>query len=443
MSEAATVPATVQAASAAAALSEPALAWLATVRERALQAFVAHGFPTTSSEDWRYTDLRDTARRIADYLSRPVPPATANSYSALLERLGVLDDLHGPALILSDGTLAVDPATAPVMAGLALSALSAAQPATRTALAERITAATEGDGALAALNTALLRQGLVVDVAAGAELEAPVYIVCTTTTEGAPQNRILIHLRRGSRATIVEHHLGLTAAVSNTKTDVLCEPDSTLVYVKLQEDSPAATHLASQRVRLKGGARARLLHLDLGAQLARNDLHVSLDGTGAEVSANGLFFADAARHLDNHTRIEHHAAHTVSQELYRGVVSERGRGVFNGKVIVHAGANGTDAKLTNQNLLLSDTAEVDTKPELEIYADEVRCSHGATTGQLDAGAIFYLRSRGIEETQARRMLIASFVREILRNLPDAALEAHVARRLAARLPELDEAAETP
>jgi Fe-S cluster assembly protein SufD len=178
------------------------------------------------------------------------------------------------------------------------------------------------------------------------------------------------------------------------------------------------------------------VHLDVGASLARNDLVVRLAAPGARVDADGLFFAADGRHLDNHTRIEHAAPATTSRESYRGIADSRGRGVFNGKVIVEAGADGSDARLTSQNLLLSAGAEIDTKPELEIYADDVKCSHGATVGQLDPAALFYLRSRGLPLDAARRMLIAAFAREVLLRLPSPVLEAHVMAALAPRLPDL-------
>lgn len=439
MQQTAISPSVLRTASAEAAGSEPGLAWLAAVRERALERFVELGFPTTAEEDWRYTDLRDTADRLAGFSAQAAPAPAPETQHALRRRL--MQSGVGAPILLVDGVLAAESWPGSFPPGLAVRPLSAAHTAARDELARRIGAAIDGDGdALAALNAALLRQGVVIEVAAGTELSTPVYIVCAGAADTAAQNRILLRLGRGSRATIVEHHLSLAAGVSNSVTDVLCEPDSSLDYVKLQEDSPTATHLASQRLRLANGARAQLLHLDVGASLARNDLLVDLAGAGAEVSAHGLFFADGERHIDNHTRIEHRAPKTVSRELYRGVMDGRGRGVFNGKVIVHAGAGGTDAQLTNQNLLLSATAEIDTKPELEIYADDVRCSHGATTGQLDANAIFYLRSRGIEAEQARRMLIASFVREITRRLPGTPLESHVVGLLAERLPELREVA---
>jgi Fe-S cluster assembly protein SufD len=254
---------------------------------------------------------------------------------------------------------------------------------------------------------------------------------------------VLIDVGAGARATLIEHHLGRGASVSNSVTDVICAAGARLSYVKLQDEADDGIHLATQGFHLGNQASAELLHLDLGSRLARNDLRVELAGDGATVSAHGLFFADGSRHLDNHTRVDHRAPHTVSRELYRGIADSKGRGVFNGKVIVHAGAGGTDAQLRNQNLLLSSGAEIDTKPELEIYADDVKCSHGATTGQLDATAIFYLRSRGIPAEDARRMLIASFAREIVGRLPAGAIEKYVLALLHGRLPAIGEVAGEP
>jgi Fe-S cluster assembly protein SufD len=292
---------------------------------------------------------------------------------------------------------------------------------------------------LPSLNAALLRDGLIVEVAAHAVVNEPIYIAVGTGAGAQAHNRIVLRLRAGAQATVIEHHLG--SGVSNTVTDVVSETGSRLTYVKLQDEADAAMHLARQHLSLDAGARADLLHIDLGARLARNDLQVALAGHGAEVSAHGLFFADGERHLDNHTRIDHRAPRTVSRELYRGIADGRGRGVFNGKVIVHAGAAGTDAQLRSQNLLLSQGAEIDTKPELEIYADEVKCSHGATTGQLDPMAVFYLRSRGIPADDARRMLIAAFAREIIGRLPvGSALADHVLEVLRGRLPAIAEVA---
>jgi Fe-S cluster assembly protein SufD len=431
-------PALLATASATAARLAPGLAWLDPLREDSLRQFGARGLPTTADEDWRYTDLRETGRRMAIALEPPPVGPDARAQRQIDTRL--IPDTGIAPILLIDGRLAVE-APGRLPPGLTIRALSAVDREERERLAARLSR--DHDRALGALNTALLLQGVVIDIAPGTDLTTPLYVVCAATTDRATHNRILIRLGDNSRVTLIEHHLGLAAGVSNTATDIACEAGSRIDYIKIQDDSPAARHLAAQSLELGENAHATTLHLDLGAELARNDLHVVLAGRSAHVEANGLFFADGTRHLDNHTRIEHRAPDTVSRELYRGVLDDKGCGVFNGKVIVHAGAGGTDARLNNQNLLLSPGAQVNTKPELEIYADDVRCSHGATTGALDTTAIFYLRSRGIGAIEARRMLIASFAQEIIRRLPVDGCRHYAVHRLAERLPEIREVAGEP
>ena len=424
-----------------AARLRPELTWLQDVRSRALDAFVNGGFPTTAEEDWRYTDLREAAELAERYWAEEAQPATRQQDAAIRARL--VPAGAGTEAVFTDGAFRVDLSRLPATPGLTVLPLSQATPQMRDSLALRIAGATEATSSgLAALNATLLLDGLIIEVAAGVVLEKPIYVALAGTTDSASHNRLLVKLGAGSKATLIEHHVSLGASVSNSLTEIICGPESRLAYVKLQGEATAAIHLASQRLSVDRGAQAEVLHLDLGARLARNDLRVELSGDGAEVTAHGLFFADASRHLDNHTRIDHQAPRTRSRELYRGIADGKGRGVFNGKIIVHAGAVKADARLTNQNLLLSRTAEVDTKPELEIYTDDVKCSHGATTGQLDGNSIFYLRSRGISADQARRMLIASFAREIVKRVPAGALEAHVVAALRDRLPELREVADS-
>lgn len=418
---------------AAAARPRPALAWLQDTRERALERFLALGFPAPREEHWRYTDLHEAEELTARYLAQTSPAdATPCDTTVCTEHLP-----HG-LLTLIDGLPGSATDNIP---GVTIRPLSQSAAAGCDRLAARIdTCGNSSWVALGALNTALIEDGLVIEVAAGAVIDSPIHLICSGSGGRMTHNRILLRLGAGSSATFIEQHSSTTEGISNSVTDIVCEARSALRYVKIQEEAPAAIHLAHQHVSLDDASRADLLHLDLGARLARNDLHVELGGNAAEVSAHGLFFADGERHLDNHTRMDHQAPRTVSRELYRGVLDGHGRGVFNGRIIVHPGACGTDAQLRNQNLLLAPTAEVDTRPELEIYTDDVRCSHGATTGQLDPAAIFYLRSRGISSEQARRMLIASFVSEILHLAPAGKVATHLTRLLGTRLPEISEVA---
>lgn len=418
---------------AAASRPRPALAWLQDARERALEQFLALGFPATHQEHWRYTDLQEAAELTARYLAQS-PSADGKPFDTVVSTEA---PPHG-TLMLIDG---VPVGTTPDIPGVTIRPLSRSHAAAHAQLAIRIGESGGSDwDALGALNTTLLEDGLVIEVAAGAVIDSPIHLLCSGHGGRMVQNRILLRLGAGSSASFIEQHSSAAEGISNSVTDIVCEAGSALHYVKIQEEAPAAIHLAHQHVTLGEASRADLLHLDLGARLARNDLHVELDGSAAKVSAHGLFFADGERHLDNHTRMDHRAPHTVSRELYRGVLDGHGRGVFNGRIIVHPGAVATDAQLRNQNLLLAPTAEVDTKPELEIYTDDVRCSHGATTGQLDPAAIFYLRSRGISLEQARRMLIASFVSEILRKAPAGKVATHLTQLLGTRLPEISEVA---
>jgi Fe-S cluster assembly protein SufD len=418
----------------AVAAAAPGMPWLDAARARALQAFAARGVPTTADEDWRYTDLGPAARRLTAPAAQAEP--TAGQTGPLLREL--LETLApAPTLVFVQGRYRPELSTARSVPGLELVPFSAAAPRDLEGLAGRLVAAT-AEGGLAALNTALLRDGLWLRIAPRARHANPIHVVLAGAGDTVSHCRLLIDLGPASQATVVEHHLSAGPRLSNTVTDVSCAPDVRLTYVKIQAESDDATHLARQAFVLGDASHLEVLHLDLGARLARNDLTVRLAGCGASIDSNGLFFADGSRHLDNHTRIDHETEQTRSRELFRGIADDKGRGVFNGKVIVHPGAVRTDARLGSQNLLLSPAAEIDTKPQLEINADDVKCSHGATTGQLDANAIFYLRSRGVAIDTARRMLIAAFACEIVRHLPAPSLKTHVMRLLAPRLPELQE-----
>lgn len=418
------------------AAAAPGLEWLAARRGGALADFLAAGFPTTAEEDWRYTDISGRTRSLA----AGAPDPAVRGLSALD---GVVPE--GPSAaraVFADGRLVASQSDLPAGGPLELTVFSQATPAQSAGLASRIDGDPTVNHRLGALNLALLTDGLHVAVAPGAALEDPIHVVFAPGS-GFRQNRLVVDVGAGSRCVVIEHHVGGADGTSNSVTDVRLGAAAELRYVKLQLADATATHLASQHFTIGADARAQLVHLDVGSSLSRNDLVVRLAAPGAAVDAEGLFIADEGRHLDNHTRIEHAARATTSRESYRGIADGRGRGVFNGKVVVEAGADGSDARLTSQNLLLSAGAEIDTKPELEIYADDVKCSHGATVGQLDQNALFYLRSRGIPGDAARRMLIAAFARQVLLRLPSAALEARVMAALAPRLPDLGKVGSAP
>ncbi len=406
-------------------------AWLAAERATALQQFEQYGLPGTAAEDWRYTDLGPVAQCITAASSASA--GATDSSDSVRAQIPAIGD--GDLAVFVDGHFRPDLSRLDRVAGATWTQAGAGLAGLVAPPRPDGSTADSGRG-VTALKTALLRDGLVLEIAEGVVLDAPLHVVFLHSRNTAAHAGVIVRLGPGSTATVIEHHLGSASAVGMSTTTLACATRSRLAFVKLQALGEAGCHLGTQQLTVDADAAVDLLHLDLGGRLARNDLEVELAGPGATVVSHGLFFADGARHLDNHTRIDHRAPGTRSHEVYRGIADGFGRGVFNGRIVVHPGANQTDARLTNQNLLLSNRAEIDTKPELEIYADDVRCSHGATTGQLDRNAVFYLRSRGIGAEEARQLLIASFAREIVRHLPPGGLETQVVGILESRLPGL-------
>jgi Fe-S cluster assembly protein SufD len=388
--------------------------WLQPIRDHAMQAFAKSGFPTRRDEDWKYTDLTDVEARSAAYLGeRPAKPATGVTEKLMA---GLPLDPEHYAVVFANGIYRADLSRLPRGASeLSIETLGDADEQLRERIVGELGQFADVDQyQLAALNTAFLSDALVLRVPENTDVARPVHVVFATDEQRVSvQARILIHVSRHSRVTLVEHHVGRGAGLTNAVTEASCAEGAHLRYIKIQDQDPDAYHLAAQHVQLAQDSQFDAVHLDFGARIARNDLAVRLSGHGATAQLHGLFVVDGQRHVDNHTRIDHVAAHTTSRESYRGIINDKGRGIFNGKIIVHAGADGTDAQLNNRNLLLSPTAEIDTKPELEIYTDDVKCSHGTTTGQIDSEAMFYLRSRGVPENEARRLLVLAFATEVV------------------------------
>jgi Fe-S cluster assembly protein SufD len=409
--------------------------WLQPIRERAMRAFSRSGFPTTHDEDWKYTNLTKVADRSATYLKQLPTAANPEVISELLARL---DEIAGCyTVVVANGQFRQDLSKLPDLdAGIEIGTLRGADDEVQRKVQQHLGQHAQFDSfRLAALNTAFLMDGLVITIAAGKAVSIPIHVVFVSDGQPASiQPRIWLRLEENSQAVLIEHHIGQGAGLTNAITEIDCARGATIDYVKLQEDGQDAYHLAAQHVSLAEDSHLEALHIDLGSKLARNDLQVHLNGTGSTANLYGLFLVDGERHVDNHTRIDHLGECTTSRENYRGVIDDRGRGIFNGKIIVHSGADQTDAQLNNRNLLLSSAAEVDTKPELEIYTDDVKCSHGATTGQLDTNAIFYLQARGIPKAQARQMLISAFAREIVHHIKVEALEKYIEAIVAERLP---------
>jgi len=289
----------------------------------------------------------------------------------------------------------------------------------------------------AALNAAFLRDGVFIRLARGTELEAPVHLLFLTS--GAPDSvvyvRNLIVAEAGSRASVIESYAALADAIglTNSVTEIVLEPGAQLEHYRLGREAAAAYHVGSTDVHLARDSRYTSHSIALGGRIVRHELYASLDAEGAECTLNGLYVTHGRQHVDNHTRIDHHKPRGMSREWYKGVLDGQSRAVFSGRVVVHPQAQHTDAEQANHNLLLSENAEADSRPQLEIYADDVKCAHGATVGNLDPDALFYLRSRGLDDAHARSLLVYAFAGDVLKRIRLAPLRAHLEQQLTERL----------
>ena len=408
---------------------------MSTLRRAGYVAFDAVGLPSSRVEAWKYTSLRSLSRK-AFRAGGPLSTPTPDELDSMA--LGTLD---GPRLVFLNGRLQGALSATDTFEGLQIVSLA-------DAMSGGFPAAEEILGRLAnverhpfaALNQAFLGDGVFISVALGTQLEKPLCLMFVSSPGGdsvAMHPRIVVDAGRGSRLVMVEHYTGTGDAVNltNAVTEIRAGQDAQVEHYRLQEETGKSFHLGSLHARLLRNAKVHSHNIQLGAALARLDIGVTLEEPGAEVIMNGLYLVDGKRHVDNHTRVDHLAPETRSDELYRGIVDDRGRAVFNGKAVVHQDAQRIDAHQSNKNLLLSRQAEVDTKPELEIYADDVKCSHGATVGQLDKNALFYLLSRGIGRDVARKLLTYAFAEVVAARMPLEAVRRRLEQRLAGALPD--------
>lgn len=426
---------------AARAASEPD--WLAARRKDAMSAFSAQGFPTTRDEDWRYTSVAALARTAFE----PGDPAPRGLRREHVEA-AALPVYACSLFVFVNGRLAVDlsakSAAGDVRVQSLREALAAAPERLEPVLAQR--AQVKG-APFTALNTAFLDDGALVEIAPGATLPAPLHIVHVAWPDGAETvsfPRALVLARGGSRATVIEDHVSLGAGgfFTDAVTELELESGAQLDYVKLQREAPAGHHVASIHAGLGRDTRLGAVTLSLGSALTRTDFTARLEGPGAECVLDGLYVAGDRQLVGSHTTIDHVAPHGTSRQLYKGILDGRSRGVFRGRVIVRENAQRTDARQTNKNLLLARDAEADSMPQLEIAADDVKCSHGATIGQLEEDALFYLRARGIDESGARRLLLRAFAAEVTGAIREEPLREQVESLLLGRL-HLELASETP
>lgn len=381
-------------------------------RRQALEDALRDGLPGPRAEAWKYTSLRQLERR--RFVPAPLQPAAldpARLAAIPAPRLVFVDGRHVAALSDLSG----------LPAGVSLQPLSQALAGGDEALRFLGRRFARPDEIFARLNAALADEGALLRVDEDTVVEVPVHLVAITSAAGegaadlAWHHRHLVELRRGARLQLVEHHLhaGPARHLANALMHVHLAQGAQLVHARVQDAADGLTSLLRTDAVLARGADYRRVDLELGAALSRHELNVRLEGDGASLHANGVLLGDGRRHLDTRLGIEHIARDTTAGLLWRGVAAGRSRVVFHGGIDIRPGADATDATLSNKNLLLSPDAEIDTQPVLVIDADEVQAAHGATVGQLDANALFYLRSRGLPQAQARQLLSAAFCHEPL------------------------------
>ena len=409
-------------------------AWLRLVRRSAADAFARTGIPTTRHEEWRATNVAP----IADTAFVLAPPATVSLDEAARF---VVPGLGGPMLVFVNGRYAPELCTYGIRsAGLTVTPLADAIDRGAESLEPYLARHVDfADRPFAALNTAMFDDGAVITLADDAVADQPIQLLFLSTVTPAPAMsapRVLMVLGTNSQAKLIETFggIGPVRGFTNAVTEIVLGDGSVLDHYRLQRESESAFHVGHTGLHLGRSSRSSSHAVALGGLIARHDAVAVLGGEGAECTLNGLYLADGARLVDNHTEIDHAMPHGTSHELYKGILGGRARGVFNGRIRVRPDAQKTDAKQTNKTLLLSDEAQINTKPQLEIFANDVKCAHGATVGQVDHDALFYLRSRGLALTAARHLLTYAFAAEVLEELRPAPVRDHVARLLARRLP---------
>ncbi len=378
--------------------------------------FLARGLPTAKNDAWKYTDLRRLAMR--DFRIAPANQPFAEE-SVKTSLLSLPDAFR---LVFVDGRFAQSLSTLPP-SGVTLT---------------QVPSNVVRNEAFELLNAALGSDPLTLKVAANSTIDVPIYVAHVWTSSAKSlmaHPHVALSLGNNAKATLIEHYVGDGTELNlvNSVVDIDAGANASLEHVRLQEDASGNFNIGTIRAAVASGGNYVSHHYALGGGLSRADLYVELKGVEARTELHGLLFAKQTQHLDVRTCIDHQAPNTQSREDYRGIADQRGRVVFNGKVVVAKDAQRIDAAQSSRNLLLSPQAEIDTRPELEIYANDVKCAHGATVGQLDANSLFYLRSRGLQHDEARSLLTQAFAIEVIDRVPVPSVRERVLSQLKHRL----------
>jgi Fe-S cluster assembly protein SufD len=395
------------------------LGWLSDLRGAALERANALTLPTTRDEDWRFTDLSALYRLAFTPAAAVAPPAAA---------LGVFAAPEVAArLVFVDGRFARTLSSVPAGTGIAVRDLGTALAADGDFVRARLGALAEfRDDAFAAINTACLADGAVVHAQPHAVAGGPIQLLfLSTQPDAATHPRVLVVAEEGSELTVLEEYAGLVegAYVVNSVSEIAVGPAARVRHVRVQREAAGAFHIATGAVRLERDAHYASVSVALGARISRHNLNVVQAGEGVTVALDGLALIHERQLADTHSFVDHAQPHGTSRQLHKCVVGGQAHAVFNGRILVRPGAQLTNSAQQSRNLLLSRRAHVDTKPQLEIFADDVKCAHGAAIGQLEADEMFYLRSRGLSETAARNLLTYGFAAEIVDRIPIASVAA--------------------
>jgi len=416
--------------------------WLAEIRREAIESFAELGFPSPTEEEWRQTNVAPITQVPFEPANRDAARISSRAFAEsswsgeAAARLVFVDGYFNPELsLLPEGE------AGGVSAGSLGEALAHLGSLGKLGDWLHVYLARSADyrrHAFTALNTALWRDGAYVRIAKGAVIAKPIHMVFLSSARHSPvvsHPRVLVVAERDSQATLIESYAAADGAISfsNAVSEIIAGENSVLDHYKIQTENEHSFHVATLQVYQARAAQFTSCSVALGGSLVRDEVNSVLDAQGAESTLNGLYFATGTQHVDNHTSVDHAQPHGASRQHYNGILGGRAVAVFNGRILVRPNAQKTDAIQKNRNLLLSPDASIDTKPQLEIFADDVRCTHGATIGQMDAEALFYLRSRGIDQMEARQMLVTAFAAEILERVRPTSLRGWIEQQLGRKL----------
>jgi Fe-S cluster assembly protein SufD len=409
-------------------------AWLTPVRKQAMQRFSELGFPSTRNEDWRFTNVAPITKLVFQRQQKPLKNVTAAQIQPYLfgeqHRITFVNGTYAPDLSCVIG----------LPNGIRLSNLSAAIKEAGDGVQKHLARhANYENDAFTALNTAFLEDGAFVQIPPNTVIEAPIHLLLISTDANQPavvHPRALILVGDNSQVSLIESYIGLGSGdhFTNAVTEIVAGENAIVDHYRVQRENMATFHISTLHLYQGRDSNISSLSANIGGLLVRNNVHAILDGEGGDCTLNGIYMTTDRQHVDNHLRVEHAKPHCHSWEYYKGILDQHSKAVFSGRIIVHKDAQKTDAKQTNKNLLLSEDAQIDTKPQLEIYADDVKCTHGATIGQLNKDALFYLRARGIAEEAARNMMIYAFANESLEQVKIEAVRRQLENLLLERLP---------